>query len=151
MKSGTQKVLLSVPRPIVAGSGISLCSGPLSSVPSGSFVHPVGLRESFGRSKPEKSSFAVGLNSTSRVSSLACCTFCWPARFAVVRGLMPLVVASASRLPSSLAAGGKPVVVPSPVSLAWLASRFLAFTRPLASSWPSDPLGDSTWAAMLLT
>ena len=111
MKSGTQKVLLSVPRPIVAGFGSWLCSGPLSSVPAGSVTHPVGfVGSSFGRSKPEKSSLASGLNSTSRVSSLARCTLAWPDLRAVSRGLMSLVVASASRRASCFAAGGNPVL-----------------------------------------
>ena len=56
-----------------------------------------------GRSKPEKSSLALGLNSARTVSSLAVWVL---GAFLKARGLLPVLAAFASSRPSSLAAGG---------------------------------------------
>jgi hypothetical protein len=93
-----------VPRPAVAGLGSWLWSGPLSRVPAGSVTHSSEPTK-VGRSKPEKSSLALGLNSTSTVSSRAVWVL---GAFLKARGLLPVLAALASRLPSTLAAGGLP-------------------------------------------
>jgi hypothetical protein len=115
LKSGTQKVLLSVPRPSVAGLGIWLWSGPPSSVPAGSVTHSSAPTKA-GRSKPEKSSSASGLNSTRTVSSRAVWVL---GAFLKARGLLPLLAAIASNRPSCLAAGGKPADCFWSNSVAW--------------------------------
>ena len=93
-----------MPRPAVAGLGIWLWTGPFSSVPGGSVTHSSEPMAA-GRSNPEKSSLALGLNSTSTVSSRAVWVL---GAFLKARGLLPVLAALASSAPSCLAAGGKP-------------------------------------------
>jgi hypothetical protein len=78
--------------------GRLLCSGPFSSVPGGSVTQSSAPTKA-GRSKPEKSSLALGLNSTRTVSSLAVWVLgaCLKAR-----GLLPVLAAIVSSRPSCL-------------------------------------------------
>jgi hypothetical protein len=106
---------LSVPRPTVAGSGMLLWSGPPSRVPAGSVTHSSAPTKA-GRSKPEKSSLALGSNSTSTVSSRAVWVL---GAFLKARGLLPVVADLASSRPSTSAAGGLPAECLRSKASAW--------------------------------
>jgi hypothetical protein len=124
-----------MPRPVVAGLGSRLWSGPFFTVPAGSVTHSSEPMAA-GRWKPEKSSLALGLNSTRTVSSRAV----WVLGACLKdRGLLPVRAAIASSRPSCLAAGGKPAACLRSKALASAMTLALGVSVDRPRPWSSRP------------